>query len=96
MNPLDPLDAAMMTAELLSSPMHVGAVLILSPPARRRTGLRRRGVSRGARRKRIDRSQACADIRISGVDTGGMWVWRDMDTVDMSQHCQRRTVSGGP
>ena len=33
MNPLDPLDAAMMTAELVSSPMHVGAVLILSPPA---------------------------------------------------------------
>jgi diacylglycerol O-acyltransferase len=32
MNPLDRLDAAMMTAELLSSPMHVGAVLILSPP----------------------------------------------------------------
>jgi hypothetical protein len=29
MNPLDRLDAAMMTAELLSSPMHVGAVLIL-------------------------------------------------------------------
>ncbi|OOK66104.1 wax ester synthase-like Acyl-CoA acyltransferase domain protein [Mycobacterium kansasii] len=32
MNPLDPLDAAMMTAEMLSNPMHVGAVLILSPP----------------------------------------------------------------
>ena len=32
MNPLDPLDAAMMTAELVSNPMHVGAVLILSPP----------------------------------------------------------------
>lgn len=32
MNVLSPLDAAMMTAELLSSPMHVGVVLILSPP----------------------------------------------------------------
>lgn len=30
---LDPLDAAMMIAETLSSPLHVAAVLIMSPPA---------------------------------------------------------------
>ena len=94
MNPLDPLDAAMMTAELLSSPMHVGAVLILSPPA-------------DAGPDYVDElyDEALAgnqsiDPRLRryphrGVDTGGMWVWRDSDSVDMSQHCQRRTVSGG-
>ncbi|EUA88325.1 wax ester synthase-like Acyl-CoA acyltransferase domain protein [Mycobacterium ulcerans str. Harvey] len=32
MHPLDPLDALMLTAELVSNPMHVGALLILSPP----------------------------------------------------------------
>jgi hypothetical protein len=29
---MNPLDAAMMTAELLFNPLHVGAVLILSAP----------------------------------------------------------------
>ena len=94
MNPLDPLDAAMMTAELVSNPMHVGAVLILSPPD-------------DAGHDYVDElhREALAgndsiDPRLRryphrGVDTGGMWVWRDMDTVDMTQHCQRRTVSGG-
>ncbi|MGA8249282.1 MAG: wax ester/triacylglycerol synthase family O-acyltransferase [Mycobacterium sp.] len=93
MNPLDPLDAAMMTAELLSSPMHVGAVLILSPPT-------------DAGPDYVDElyGEALAgnesiDPRLRryphrGVDTGGIWVWRDGDTVDMSQHCQRRSVSG--
>jgi diacylglycerol O-acyltransferase / wax synthase len=32
MDPLEPLDVAMLTAELLSNPLHVGAALILSPP----------------------------------------------------------------
>ncbi|MFZ1177559.1 MAG: wax ester/triacylglycerol synthase family O-acyltransferase [Mycobacterium sp.] len=94
MIPLDPLDAAMMTAELVSNPMHVGAVLIMTPPD-------------DAGPDYIDElhREALAgndsiDPRLRryphhGVDTGGMWVWRDMETVDMSQHCQRRTVSGG-
>ena len=89
MNPMDPLDAAMMTAELVSNPMHVGVVLILSPPE-------------DAGPDYVDElyREALAgndpiDPRLRryphlGADTGGMWVWRDMDPVDMSQHCQRR------
>ncbi len=94
MKPLDPLEAAMMTAELVSNPMHVGAVLILSPPA-------------DAGPNYVDKLHSAAlggdesiDPRLRrfphcGVDTGGLWVWRDMDTVDLKQHCQRRTVSSG-
>ena len=94
MSPLDPLDAAMLTAELVSNPMHVGAVLILSPP-------------KDAGPDYVDElyREALAgndpvDPRLRryphrGVDTGGIWVWRDRGTVDMSEHCQRRTVSGG-
>jgi len=94
MKPLDPLDAAMMTAELVSNPMHVGAVLILSPP-------------QGAGKRYVDKlhREALAgnhpiDPRLRryphrGIDTGGMWVWREPDAVDMSRHCQRRTVSAG-
>ncbi len=94
MNTLAPLDVAMMTAELLSSPLHVGAVLILSPP-------------KGAGPQYVDRlyREALAagdpvDSRLRryphrGVDTGGLWVWRETETPDMSWHCQRRTVSAG-
>ena len=94
MKPLDPLEAAMMTAELISNPMHVGAVLILSPPA-------------DAGPNYVDEMHSAAlrgDVSIDprlrryphcGVDTGGIWVWRDVDTVDLNQHCQRRTVSSG-
>ncbi|WP_156689301.1 wax ester/triacylglycerol synthase family O-acyltransferase [Mycobacterium sp. Marseille-P9652] len=92
MRPLDPLDAAMMTAEVVSSPMHVGAVLILSPP-------------KGAGKHYVDKLHAEAlaaddpvDPRLRryahrGVDTGGMWVWRELDTLDMSRHCLRRNAS---
>jgi len=94
MNPLDPLDAAMMTAELVSNPMHVGAVLVLSPPA-------------DAGPNYVDELFSATlaagdsiDPRLRrhphlGVDTGGIWVWRDVDSVDLSQHCQRLTLPAG-
>jgi diacylglycerol O-acyltransferase len=94
MNPLDPLDAALMTAELLSSPVHVGAVLILSPPADAGPDY----VGKLYREALAGKDSIHPRLRRyphRGVDTGGMWVWRDMDIVDLSQHCQRRTVSAG-
>src|SRR5271166_1956205 len=94
MKPLDPLEAAMMTAELVSNPMHVGAVLILSPPPD--AGPDYVGELYGetlARNHQIDPRLRRHPHR--GVGTGGIWVWRDMDTVDISQHCQRRTAPPG-
>jgi WS/DGAT/MGAT family acyltransferase len=94
MDLLSPLDAAMITGELLSSPMHVGAVLILSPPP-------------DAGPDYVDDLHAAAlagaepiDRRLRryphrGVETGGIWVWREVDTLDLSRHCRRRTVSSG-
>lgn len=94
MNPLDPLDAAMMTAELVSNPMHVGAVLVMSPPA-------------DAGPNYVDELYSATlgagdsiDPRLRrhphhGVGTGGLWVWRDVETVDLSQHCQRVRVPAG-
>ena len=92
MNPLDPLDAAMLTAELVSNPMHVGAVLILSPPGDAGPDY----VDELYREALAGNDPIDARLRRYphlGVDTGGMWVWRDMDTVDTRQHCRRRTVS---
>lgn len=94
MAPMDPLDAAMMTAELVASPMHVGAVLILSPPTDAGPDyvdvLHREALT----------GNHSIDPRLRryphrGADTGGMWVWRDADTVDLPRHCQRRTASAG-
>ncbi len=94
MNLLNPLDAAMITAELLSSPMHVGAVLVLSPPADAGQNYADRFYSSAlAGGELVDRRLRRYPHR--GADTGGIWVWRELDTVDLSQHCQRRTLSSG-
>jgi WS/DGAT/MGAT family acyltransferase len=94
MNRLDPLDAAMMTGELVSSPMHAGAVLILSPPADGGPDY----VEELYREELAGNDPIDPRLRrypYRGVDTGGIWIWRNADTVDLRQHCQRRTVSGG-
>jgi diacylglycerol O-acyltransferase / wax synthase len=84
----------MMAAELVSSPMHVGALLILSPPAD----------GGGQYVDQLCRDALAGNQSIDprlrryprrGVDTGGMWVWHDADAVDVSRHCRRRTASGG-
>ncbi|WP_310786409.1 wax ester/triacylglycerol synthase family O-acyltransferase [Mycobacterium sp. Z3061] len=92
MDLLSPLDTAMMAAELLASPMHVGVVLILSPPPDAGPGY-------------VDDVYASALVGVQpidrrlrryphrGVDTGGMWVWRELESVDLEHHCQRRTLS---
>ncbi|MGO9103112.1 MAG: wax ester/triacylglycerol synthase domain-containing protein, partial [Mycobacterium sp.] len=94
MDRLDPLDAAMVTVEPLSHPQHVAAVLILSPSDDAGPGY-------------VDEVYRCAlaatepiDPRLRryphrGLDTGGIWVWRDADTLDMSQHVKRRTLPPG-
>ncbi|MEZ0353790.1 wax ester/triacylglycerol synthase family O-acyltransferase [Mycobacterium sp. pR1184] len=94
MHPLDPLDVAMMAAELVSSPMHAGAVLILSPPADAGPGYvdelyRETLAANGSIDPRLRRYPH------HGIDTAGIWVWRDSERLDVSRHCLRRTVSGG-
>jgi diacylglycerol O-acyltransferase / wax synthase len=79
---------------LVSSPMHVGAVLILSPPADAGPDY----VDKLYREALVGNDSIDPRLRRyphRGLDTGGMWVWRDMNTVDLSRHCQRRTASGG-
>ncbi|MGD9622603.1 MAG: wax ester/triacylglycerol synthase family O-acyltransferase [Mycolicibacterium sp.] len=89
---LDPLDAAMMTAEVLSGPLNIAAVLILSPPAGSGSGyvqdLHLRAL---AGRDPVDPRLRRYPHR--SVGTGGGWVWREADTVDLSRHCQRISLA---
>ncbi|BBX67053.1 wax ester/triacylglycerol synthase family O-acyltransferase [Mycolicibacterium psychrotolerans] len=91
MDPLAPLDAAMMTAELLSDPLHTAALLILSPPEEAGPdfvdALYRDAVTATAELDRRFRRHPHI-----GVDTAGLWMWRHDDTVDMREHVRRTTL----
>ena len=94
MEPLEPLDAAMMTAELLSDPLHTAALLILSPPPEAGPGY----VDELYRQALTD--AAGLDVRFrrhphAGVDTAGIWLWRYDDRVDMREHLRRCTLPAG-
>lgn len=94
MDPLEPLDAAMITAELLSDPLHTAALLILSPPPDAGPGY----VDELYEAALTDTAEL--DVRFRrhphlGIDTAGLWVWRADDTVDMRDHLQRRTLPAG-
>jgi WS/DGAT/MGAT family acyltransferase len=90
---LDPLDAAMLTAEI-SNPLNIGAVLMMSTPPGAGTGyldeLYRQDI---AGRDPLDPRLRRFPYR--GIETGGVWVWREADAVDLSQHCQRRILAPG-
>ena len=91
MEPMSPFDAAMVAVEPISQPQHVAGVLILSPPD-------------DAGPDYLDELYRNAlagtdpiDPRLRryahrGVDTGGIWVWRDDDNLDITQHFHRRTL----
>ncbi|MGV0596734.1 wax ester/triacylglycerol synthase family O-acyltransferase [Mycolicibacterium porcinum] len=91
---LDPLDAAMITADLVSNPLNIGAVLILSPPP---------GASPGYVDKIYRDSLVTGDpveprlcrYPHHGVETAGYWVWRKADTIDLQQHYRRSSLPPG-
>ena len=94
MDPLEPLDAAMITAELLSDPLHTAALLILSPPADAGPGY----VDELYQEALTDTAELDPRFRRHphvGVDTAGIWVWRTDDSIDMREHVQRRTLPAG-
>jgi len=91
---LEPLDVAMMTAELLSDPLHVAALLILAPPADAGPGYVDE-LYRDALTSTAELDPRFRRYPHVGVDTAGIWVWRNDDTIDMHHHIQRRTLPAG-
>lgn len=90
---MDPLAAAMMTGEVLTNPLHVAALLMLSPPSGAGPhfvdDLFREAMMRT---EQID-PRMCRRPHI-GLDTMGLWTWQDVD-VELTHHVQRRILPGG-
>ncbi|MDX1892724.1 wax ester/triacylglycerol synthase family O-acyltransferase [Mycolicibacterium sp. 050158] len=94
MEPLEPLDAAMITAELLADPLHTAALLILSPPPEAGPDY----VDELYRQALTDPADLDTRFRRhphAGVDTAGLWLWRNDDRVDMRKHLRRCTLPAG-
>lgn len=94
MYPVEPLDAAMLTAELLSDPLHVAVLLILAPPATAGPGYVDELFEQGL----ADTTDMDPRFRRHphiGLDTAGFWMWRTDERVDMRDHLERRTLPAG-
>lgn len=94
---MDPLDAAMVTVEPISQPQHVvAAVLILSPPDDTGPGYLE-DLCRDALAAAHPIDTRLRRYPHRGRDTRGMWVWRDVENLDISEHVKRTTLpaSGG-
>lgn len=91
---LDPLDAAMMTAEVLSNPLNVGAVLIMSPPPDACPGYVDQ-LHQDALSGRSPLDPRLGRYPHRGVTTIGGWAWREAESIDFSQHCQRISLAPG-
>lgn len=90
---LNPLDAAMVTAEV-SSPLNIGAVLILSPPPGTAANYVE-DIYRASLSPRDPLPPWLSRYPHRGVQTGWAWVWRHCDAVDLIQHCRHTTLPPG-
>lgn len=88
---VDPLDSAMLLADVVASPLNIGAVLIVSPPPGAGPGyldeLHHQTLTAG---QPMDPRLRRYPYR--GVATAGAWIWREPDHVDLRQHFLRRSL----
>lgn len=94
MGVMSPLDAAMITGDVMFHPINIGALLILAPPGDADVGFADR-LYREALTSTADIDPRLRRSPYRGLSTGGLWAWRDEDTVDLEQHLHRRTLPAG-
>ncbi|MGI9123422.1 MAG: wax ester/triacylglycerol synthase family O-acyltransferase [Mycobacterium sp.] len=99
MDMLDPLDSLMLTAELVSSPMHVAALMVMRPPPGEDADGYVKAIYEETLTAAVDVDRRLRRVPHTGVDTGFMWVWRDIadagGEIDIRHHFQRRTLPKG-
>ena len=95
MEPLETLDSLMLAGEKLGSAMHVGVVLILSPPldADPQTYVDHLYEQTLLTDRKVDARLRRHPHR--GADTGGIWAWREVPEIDLRAHVHRRTLTPG-
>ncbi len=95
MHPLETMDSLMLAGERLGSAMHVGVVLILTPPA---------GVDAGEYVNALYADSLIGAHEVEprlrrhpyhGTDTRGVWVWRELPEIDLRKHLFRETLRPG-
>jgi WS/DGAT/MGAT family acyltransferase len=95
METLETLDSLMLAGERLGSAMHVGVVLILSPPADANP---ESYIDKLYEESLITDRQVDARLRRHphrGADTGGIWAWREVPEIDLRAHVHRVTLTPG-
>lgn len=94
MEPLAALDSLMLAAEKLGSAMHVGVLLILSPPPDAAPEYVD-AIYQESLTAPDDVDPRLRRFPYRGVDTGGVWVWRQAAHVDLHRHLHRTTLPSG-
>ncbi|HQE16805.1 MAG TPA: wax ester/triacylglycerol synthase family O-acyltransferase, partial [Mycobacterium sp.] len=98
MEPLAAMDTLMLVAENVGSAMHVGALLILSPPldvAPDATSSYVDELYRDSLTGPHDLEPRLRRYPHRGLETGGVWVWREAAEVDLRRHLRRTTLPPG-
>ncbi len=98
MESLETLDSLMLAGETLGSAMHVGVVLVLSPPAEAAGAGSRAYVDKLYEEGLITDRKVDARLRRHphrGADTGGVWKWREVPEIDLRAHVHRVTLTPG-
>lgn len=98
MESLETLDSLMLAGEKLGSAMHVGVVLILSPPAEAADADPKAYVDKLYEDSLIIDQKVDPRLRRHphrGADTGGIWVWREVPEIDLRAHVHRVTLTPG-
>ena len=95
MDALETMDSLMLAGERFGSAMHVGVLLILSPPI---DADPEGYVDRLYRDSLITHQKVDPRLRRHphrGADTGGIWVWREVGEIDLREHVHRVTLTPG-
>lgn len=94
MEPLAAMDSLMLAGETLGSAMHVGVLLVLSPPADGGPDF----LDDLYRDSLVGPHELDPRLRRHphrGLDTGGLWVWREATEVDLRRHVRRASLPTG-
>jgi len=91
---LETMDSLMLAGEKLGSAMHVGIVLILTPPPDTDPEVYLDSLYNDSLLAYRDVDPRLRRRPHRGADTGGVWVWRDVE-IDVAQHVHRVTLTPG-